>query len=221
MIKTGSPKCLWDQCLELEAYVRSCTSNDIYMTAGQVPETIMSGNTADISHIAEFGWYDWVMFRDNEPFYPDDKLILGHYLEPAIDTGLALVAKILKSNGSSVHKDMRLKFDASIEHHLGLAALLQDFPAEDLTSDPNYFDDTNAMDPEYGDAEITPEIGDNCLSAELMLPKGGVIVKGRMTACKHDQDGNPVEVTMTTQSLTLDLTSLILMMATRLNLLPI
>jgi hypothetical protein len=55
MIKTGSPKCLWDHCLELEAYVRSCTSNDIYMTAGQVPETIMTGNTANISHIAEFG----------------------------------------------------------------------------------------------------------------------------------------------------------------------
>jgi hypothetical protein len=32
------------------------------MTAGQVPETIMTGNTADISHIAEFGWYNWVMF---------------------------------------------------------------------------------------------------------------------------------------------------------------
>jgi hypothetical protein len=62
MIKTGSPKCLWDHCLEPEAYVRSCTSNDIYMTAGQVPETIMTGNTADISQIAEFGWYDWVMF---------------------------------------------------------------------------------------------------------------------------------------------------------------
>jgi hypothetical protein len=52
MIKTGSPKCLWDHCLELEVYVRSCTSNDIYMTAGQAPETIMTGNIADISHIA-------------------------------------------------------------------------------------------------------------------------------------------------------------------------
>jgi hypothetical protein len=58
MIKTGSPKCLWDHCLELEAYVRSCTSNDIYMTAGQVPETIITGNIANISHIAEFGWYN-------------------------------------------------------------------------------------------------------------------------------------------------------------------
>jgi hypothetical protein len=200
MIKTGSPKCFWDHCLELEAYVQSCTSNDIYMTAGQVPETIMTGNTANISHI-EFGWYDWVMLHDNKPSYPDDKLILGHYLGPAIDTGSALMAKSLKSNGvffcrstlwhltdeelySSVHKDMRRKFDESIEHHLGLAAMPQDFPAEDMTPDPTYFDDTNAMDPEYGDAEITPKIGDNHLSAELMLPKSGVMVKGHVTACQ-------------------------------------
>jgi len=65
MISTGSPRPLWDHCLELKALVRSCTCNDIYMTAGQVPETIMTGLTADISHIAEFGWYDWVMYRDN------------------------------------------------------------------------------------------------------------------------------------------------------------
>jgi hypothetical protein len=124
----------------------------------------MTGNTTNISHIAEFGWYDWVMFHDNEPSFPDDMLILGHYLGPAIDTGSALTPKILKSNGvfvcrstlrhltdeeldSPVHKDMRCKFDESIEHHLGPAALPQDFPAEDLTPDPTYYDDTNAMDP--------------------------------------------------------------------------
>jgi hypothetical protein len=92
MISTGSPKPLWDHCLELEALVRSCTCNAIYMTAGQVPETIMTGSTADISHIAEFGWYDWVMHRNNVPSYPDDKLILGRYLGPATDIGLALTA---------------------------------------------------------------------------------------------------------------------------------
>jgi hypothetical protein len=209
MIKSRSTKCLWDHCLELEAYVRSCTSNYIYMTAGQVPETIMIGNTANISHITEFRWYDWVMFHDNKPSFPNDKLILGRYLGPAIDTGSALMAKILKSNGvfvcrstlghltdeelhSPVHIDMRRKFDESIELHLGPAASPQDFPAEDLTPDPTYYDDTDATDPEYGDAEVTPETGDNYLSAELMLPKGGVLVKGRVTACKRDRDGNPV-----------------------------
>ncbi len=113
------------------------------------------------------------MFQDNEPSFPDDKLILGHYLGPAIDTGSALTVKILKSNSvfvcrstlwhltneeldSSVHKDMRRKFDESIENHVGPAALPQDFPAEDLTPDPTYYDDTNAMVPEYGNAEVTP-----------------------------------------------------------------
>ncbi len=62
---------------------------------------------------------------------------------------------------SPVHIDMRRKFDESIELHLGPAALPQDFPAEDLTPDPAYYDDTNAPDPEYGDAEVTPKTRDN------------------------------------------------------------
>jgi hypothetical protein len=48
------------------------------------------------------------------------------------------------------------------------------------------------MDPEYGDTEVTPKTGENYLSAELMLPKGGVLVKGPVTARKRDQDGNPI-----------------------------
>ena len=102
MIKTGSPKALWDHCLELEALIRSCTCNDIYGTGGEAPETIMSGSTANISHISKFGWYEWVMFRDNTPTFPDDKLVLGRYLGPATDIGSALTAKILKSNGQFV-----------------------------------------------------------------------------------------------------------------------
>ncbi len=82
--------------------MRSNTSNDIFVTIGHVPETIMKGTTADTSHIAEFGWYDWVMFQDNVPAYPDDKLVLGHYLEPAIDMGSALTATILNDNGQFV-----------------------------------------------------------------------------------------------------------------------
>jgi hypothetical protein len=77
MLQTGLPKPLWDHSLELEALVRSCRSKDIYMTAGQVPETIMTGNTADISHIAEFAWFDWVMSRDEVSGYPNNKMTLS------------------------------------------------------------------------------------------------------------------------------------------------
>jgi hypothetical protein len=72
------------------------------MTNGEVPETIMTGSTADISHICEFGWCDWVMFQDNVPTFPDVKFILGRYLGAATNVGSALTAKILKSNGQTV-----------------------------------------------------------------------------------------------------------------------
>ena len=71
------------------------------MTAGQVPETIMTGDTANISQICQFGWYDWVMYYANTTF-PDDKALLGQYLGPAIDVGSMLTAKILKPNGQYV-----------------------------------------------------------------------------------------------------------------------
>jgi hypothetical protein len=163
------------------------------MTAGQVPETIMTGLTADISHIAEFGWYDWVMYRDIIPSYPDDKLILGRYLGPATDIGLALTGKILQPNGQfgSVHLDKR-QFDESVATNLRPASTAQDFPAKYLTPDPDHYDDTDPINPDHSDAEITPEMGDNYLSAEIMLPRGGTMVKGRVAARKRDRDDNPI-----------------------------
>jgi hypothetical protein len=127
------------------------------------------------------------MFRDNVPAYPDNKMTLGRYLGPATDTGSALTSKILKANGqfvcrttvqplnddelqSSVHHQECRDFDQSILTHLGPAATAADFEAEDLTPDPAYFNDAHIIDPDYGDAEITPEMGDNYLTAELMLP---------------------------------------------------
>jgi hypothetical protein len=39
-----------------------------------------------------------------------------------------------------------------------------------------------------------PKMGDNYLSAELMLHKGGVMVKGRVIVQKCDRDGNPIKL---------------------------
>ncbi len=55
MIQTGSPRVLWDHCIELEVFICSSTSNNVYMPNDKVPETIMTGSTADISHMCEFG----------------------------------------------------------------------------------------------------------------------------------------------------------------------
>jgi len=210
MTRTRTPKVLWDHCIELEALIRSHSVNGIYEANGQTPETIMTGSTADISHICEYGWYDWVMFRDNVLTFPDDKVVLGRYLGPATDVGGIMTAKILKENGQFVcrstlrhltqeevdnpsHAEMRRQFDESITRALGPGAVETDFDAEDLTPElPHYEphdrgDDDDDLPPE----EVTPEIGDAYLNAEISIPKGGSMARGRVIGRKRDADGNP------------------------------
>ena len=62
LIKSGAPKRLWDDCLELESYIRSNIAHGTYKLDGEVPETIMSGKTSNISQFCEFEWFERVMF---------------------------------------------------------------------------------------------------------------------------------------------------------------
>ena len=61
-IKSGTSKRLWDDCLELESYIRSNTADGIYKLDEEVPETIMSDKTSNIGQLFEFEWFKWVMF---------------------------------------------------------------------------------------------------------------------------------------------------------------
>jgi hypothetical protein len=93
--KNGSRQCT-------ETLLGSNTAHDIYILQGGIPETVMSGETSDISQFCEFAFYDWIMFRDQPVAFPDDNPVLGRYLRPAIDVCPALTAKILKANGEVV-----------------------------------------------------------------------------------------------------------------------
>ena len=53
LLQFRAPKCLWDNCLELEAYMRSNTAHERYKLDGEVPETVMSGEMSDISQFCE------------------------------------------------------------------------------------------------------------------------------------------------------------------------
>jgi hypothetical protein len=99
MLKKHSPKWLCDNCLELQAFIKSHTVGNELWLKRKTPETMLSGETANISEFAEFGWYNWVKFRDKTIPYPEDKLVLVRYLGPSTDVGPAVRAKILKENG--------------------------------------------------------------------------------------------------------------------------
>ena len=49
MLKAKPQNILWDDCVKLELYVHYHTSHNIYCLNGEMPETIRSGETSNIS----------------------------------------------------------------------------------------------------------------------------------------------------------------------------
>ena len=103
MVRAGAPKPFWADAIKWEAYLQSNTTWDIYKLQGKTPETVLSGETSDISQFCEIIFYEWVMFRDEPVRYPDDNPFLGSFLGIAIDVVPAMTAKILKSNEEVLH----------------------------------------------------------------------------------------------------------------------
>ena len=104
LLKSGGLKWLWDDCLELEAYIRSNTAHKIYKLDREVPKSVTSGESSDISQFCELEWFEWVMFGDETAPFPDDVLKLGHYLGPGIDVDPVMTTKILMKNGQVLHR---------------------------------------------------------------------------------------------------------------------
>ena len=82
--------------MELESYVRSHILKNIYCLSGEMPETIMSSETSDISQFCELEWYGWIMFIDLAVSFPEDKMVIGRYLGPSIDVEMAMTVNIMK-----------------------------------------------------------------------------------------------------------------------------
>eukprot|EP00957_Ditylum_brightwellii_P033928 2570511-Ditylum_brightwellii.AAC.1 len=56
MQSEGCPKRFWDDCIELDAMIMS-------ELKGEVPETVMTDNTAGISQFADLAWYQWYILE--------------------------------------------------------------------------------------------------------------------------------------------------------------
>ena len=112
MTETGAPEVLWDYCLEWCAHVRSNLALNIRKLDGQTPATMMTGDTADISHIAEFGWYDWVWYMDIEGKPGQEatqqrsmqRKRLGRYLGPSHNVGGAMCGMVMTERGQVLNR---------------------------------------------------------------------------------------------------------------------
>jgi hypothetical protein len=216
MLSSKAPKVLWDHCLELEGLIRSHTASEHFELNGQVPESVISGQPADISPFIEYAWYDWLKFYDQSASYPEDKEVYGRWLSPAIDIGPAMTAKVLKQNGQviylSTHRpitedesndmdELALRdafVDKAIREKLGSEytddELVKEDPDAATPSYDRYADDvegTYDSIPDYDDSpDTTPEDFDAYIGAEVNLSHHGASQRGKVKRRARDESGN-------------------------------
>ena len=90
---------------------------------------------------------------------------------------------------------MTKSFDNNIIQKIGLPATENDFDKYYLTPTYEFYDDDHqdtAPDAPPEQLTPTPEIGENYLNMELMLPCGGTRARGRVTERKRDHEGNVI-----------------------------
>jgi transposase InsO family protein len=224
MVRTKSPRRLWDHTIELSCLVRSHMALDLIKLNGQVPETVMMGQTADISFICEHEWYAWVYFNDKDRAqFPEEKVVLGRYLGPTEpEIGSVLTVKILTITGevvrrnsvrrltdeelcSDANKKERALFDEAVGHRLGEpfkeSDLVTSFDVSVVTPDYEvYNDDDTTLEPVpevddiVGSSGYDPEGYNGYITAQVLLPKGEEFRVGTVIKRKVDDNGQPLGI---------------------------
>ncbi len=99
----------------------------------------------------------------------------------------------------------RLQFDNMIAERIGPKSVPGDFPTEDLTPEYDHYrahtievDTDNTYEEgllNHNDLDLLPmlEAGDNYISAEVLLPLGGILRRGKVISRKRNADGNTVD----------------------------
>ena len=65
MLKKRVPKHLWDFGLAWICEIRNVTANSARYADGRTPLEIITGCTLDITEYLDFGFYNWVVFKQN------------------------------------------------------------------------------------------------------------------------------------------------------------
>lgn len=195
MRASHSPMVLWDYAIERRATINNIVPRPLFQNNGLTPHAATLGSQGDISSICNFGWYEWVYYRDHGSF-PINKLKLGRVLGPIRNEGNEMAQAVLNQNGkvvprrtirkltqaelcSPIEKRKRNQFDEVIKRKLGDSVSM---PPKTPDSEPyadEYEDGAKSIIPNDedpiispGQAEFETPISDNFINAELYLPQG-------------------------------------------------
>lgn len=207
--RTNTPHRLWDYVGQYASAIRRLTALDIPRLDGRTGTEYATGRTPDISAYVMFDWYEPVYYWTPTADFPHDKKSIGRWLGVDEDCTAPLAFKILTKGGKVItRKDVwaippdELKnpvtqgaikeFDQVINDVMGNNLKDEDLPEFMFDEDAN----VEPQDPDYIQPELdesfTPEEYDQYLATEVLLPHGGEMKKGKVTARKRDAEGNPV-----------------------------
>lgn len=145
--ESNAPMVLWDFCLDRRVMIMNLTARTTHKLRGINPYTATTFQTADISNIATFGWFEWVYFledaKSSNHGFPKAREKLGRCLGPSKDHGNEMCQWVLKENGyivplrtlrrltpfelsvtNETERDKRLNFMNNIRRRYGDAARL-------------------------------------------------------------------------------------------------
>jgi hypothetical protein len=221
MTKKRVPKRLWDYGIVWICEVMSLTANSNFALDGRTPLEQLTGETPDISEYLDFGFYDWVWYKDNAGVGDN---MFGRWLGVSHRIGNLMSYWILTSNGrvisrTTVQRVTNLEMTTTEvkqrihEFDERIAQLLKDdnhviqeCNERQLQDWDDYTDDNDenfAMtfgevisDAKISEADedFTPDtFNDTYLDKEIALASGANEVQfGRVTKRLRDADGRPI-----------------------------
>ena len=193
----------------MTAYQQSHTSNDNYAFNGEAPETILSGQTEDISPFIELKWFEFVKFIPLGASFPDLDEDLGQWLGPTINIGPVMTSKIINLNGQVLHlssycplnseeqespKEQTLqdKFDCNLIKKLGDLMTPEDLKElrANTVSSEFYGDNIEGTYTDIPDINNVPQEHHNTyVNTNVVVPLGGALMKGTVTGHTTDRTG--------------------------------
>lgn len=218
IFRTNCPKALWNYGLPHFARLMQVTATNAADLDGKTPLEALTGETPDISQYLDFGWYDWVWYKENAGL---DVPKLGRYLGVAESYTNLMTFHILPESGRPVAagtvqrvtqlerqtdavKTRMKRYEEKIaakfkEGHLatdGDRPRLEDWG--DLLHDDEDFAAEFARlynNPAVSEADddFDPDAFDNYLNTEVAIDRGGEHPQlARVTKRLRDHRGNPI-----------------------------
>jgi hypothetical protein len=211
--QSNAPTVLWDYCLERRAAIHNAVPRPLFQNNGSTPYEATFGEQGDISNICNFGWYQWVYYRNSGTF-PEAKERLGRVLGPAKNEGSEMSQWVLTSKGTIVprrtlrpllpaeltaetEKRKRAIFDDLIMTKLGSALSSPSKPPPsdyvpyadgELDPPPLHELDEDPVDND-GTAVFEKPITDHLINAELSLPQGENLKSAKVIGRSKNEHG--------------------------------